>query len=203
MVVPLKTRPYALMAFILCISGLTVFSSTSVAADIPLDVITGVVADEYGQLVPGVTVTLTQDDVLWQPNESIFYGVTNPQVSGSESDKTGSFLFAMLYPGQYVITAEKWGYKGSASVRINDTNVHSPHPVTVVLEDFDAALSQEQASYRGGVAGQIWDTMHDMLVHYANVSLCRDGQMVKVSTTRKGRWMAIFRSGTWLPANMR
>lgn len=170
------------MACIICISSLVFFfSSTTAIADIPLDVITGLVLDEYGQPVPNATVTLMQGGRLWQPNESVFSGITNPQTSGFEGDKVGWYDFSLLYPGQYTIMVEKWGYKGSASVQINDTNVHSPHSVNIILEDFDAALSQEQVSYRGGVAGQIWDTMHDLLVHYANVSICHDGQMVRIS----------------------
>ncbi len=154
---------------------------------IPYDSITGYVQDEYGQPVPDAIVTLWQDGRMWQPNESILHGITNPQATGLDDYKKGWFLFGLLFPGDYELTAGKRGYNGTASVHINasvpvnNKTVYSPYSITIVIEDFDASLSQEQVSYRGAIAGEIWNGPHMKQVYYANVSIWQDGQMVKIT----------------------
>jgi hypothetical protein len=157
------------------------FSSATVSASVPYDVIPGLVLDEYGSPVQNATVTLWQDGQLWQPNETWFPGITNPQLSRSINNKEGSFLFGLLFPGQYTVTAEKYGYNRSAVVNIVNSTVHSPYSTNIVFDDFDAALSQKQVSYHGAIAGVIWDRHSEIMVRNAKVSLWQNGQMVKIT----------------------
>ena len=115
---------------------------------------------------------------MWQPNESVLSGITNPQATGVEGDIKGSYVFALLFPGQYTVTAEKYGYKGSASVHINNTTIHSPYSVTVAIQDFDADLTQEQAQYHGAITGVVYDRSQRVMTRYANVSLWQNEKMV-------------------------
>lgn len=174
--------PFAGMAIFTCILiSVSCYLSAVVSAAVPYDVIPGQVLDEYGSPVPNATVTLWQDGRLWQPNESIFPGITNPQTTEIEGDKAGAFLFGMLYPGNYTLTVEKYGYEASASVNISNTTVHSPYTTNIVIDDFDAALSQEQVSYHGGITGIVWDRKSEIMVRNASVSLWQNGQMVKIT----------------------
>jgi hypothetical protein len=178
----MKTHRYtAVLSLALVFLFAGCYSSTIVSGALPYDVITGYVLDEYGNPLPDATVTLWQDGGMWQPNQTLNPGGKNPQPSSADRKDTGAFLFAFLYPGRYTVTAEKYGYTGSASVEISNSTVHTPYSTRILIPDFDAALSPEQASYHGAVTGVVWDRYHTVITRYASVTLWRDGQMVNVT----------------------
>lgn len=156
-------------------------SSAIVSGAVPLDVITGQVLDEYGNPVPDATVTLRQDGQLWQPNEKLYPGCQNPQTTNNSKSNEGVFLFALLYPGHYTITAEKYGYTGFTGIDISNSTIHAPYQIKIAINNFDAVLTQEQATYHGSITVVVWDRSHREISHYANVSLWRDGQLVRLT----------------------
>ncbi len=163
---------------------------------VPGGYITGFVLDENGIPVPGATVSLLQDGQLWRPEKygypRLAHGV-NPQttrIAYHDADdflKEGSFLFGLPFPDVYALAAEKDGYKGSASVHIPrellypDTNgpVSSTFVVNITLKGYyRPTFSPEQLSYAGAIAGEIRSVPG---YHAgANISLWRDGRMVKM-----------------------
>lgn len=164
---------------------------------VPGGYITGYVLDEGGKPVPGATVSLLQEGQLWQPEKYNYprlpHGI-NPQttrIAYHDADgflKEGSFLFSLPLPDEYTLTAEKDGYKGSASVHIphellyQDTrdSVSRVFMVNVTLSGYHPpTFSPEQLSYTGAIVGEI-RTVHGYRAVGINVSLWQDGLMVKI-----------------------
>lgn len=154
---------------------------------VPGGYITGYVLDMDGTPVPGATVTLLQDGQLWNPGKySCFapypYGV-NPQTTRIAYHDTegflqeGSFLFGLPVQDEYTLMAEKDGGNGSVKVYVaGDTKVITAN---ITLNGYhQPTYSPEQLSYTGVVAGEIRGNQG--YPAGANVSLWRDGQMVKM-----------------------
>ena len=90
--------------------------------------ISGMVLDEDGKPVSSAIVTLWQDGQPWELNTKLAYngGNVNPRLSGIYGDYEGSFLFGLVAPGSYFVTAEKDGYSGSVNVTVDNVTIHSP-----------------------------------------------------------------------------
>src|SRR5918998_1816422 len=81
--------------------------------------VTGVVTDPSGAVVPGATVTLT--------NEATKVSFT------TESTSTGQYVFESVQVGIYTVEVEKSGFK-KFSAPGNQVNVNQPATVDVRLE---------------------------------------------------------------------
>jgi hypothetical protein len=151
---------------------------------VPGGYITGYVLDEDGNPVPDATVSLLLDGQLWKPSKYSYPdNRDNPQTTRIAYHDTegflqeGSFLFGLPIPDEYTLTAEKDGYKGSASVHVGrDTRVIT---VNITLSGYrQPTFSPEQLSYTGAIAGEIRGDQGYPVG--ANVSLWQDGRMVKM-----------------------
>lgn len=160
------------------------------SADTPGGYIRGYVLDEDGNRVPRANVTLWLDGRQWQLTKYIFSGTENPQLSGIANSQDnifpgeGGFLFGFVYPGDYVLTAEKDGYNGTASVNVNGSTMRTavivPQevPVNITLKGYHVpSLPAEQQDYTGAITGNI-RTGSRLKAMGVNVSLWQDGRLV-------------------------
>lgn len=88
--------------------------------------VTGIVTDSTGAVVPGATVTLTNEG-------------TNTSAK-SQTSESGVYTFDLVLPGTYTITVEKQGFKRFVS-KNNSVNVNQPTTVNVVLEPGDVSVT--------------------------------------------------------------
>ncbi|MFN3329548.1 MAG: carboxypeptidase regulatory-like domain-containing protein, partial [Pyrinomonadaceae bacterium] len=110
--------------------------------------VTGVVTDTAGAVVPGATVTLTNEG-------------TGTSVS-IETNNNGVYVFDLVQPGNYTVTVEKQGFKKFVS-KNNAVFVNQPATVNVVLEPGDigvtvtveATAELVQTSTSGNVGGTV------------------------------------------------
>ena len=79
-----------------CLLGLLLFCSTAFA-QVDTGTILGTIKDTSGAVIPGVAVTLTNEDTKVAQT-----GLT---------DERGNYLFAALRVGSYALTAELQGFK--------------------------------------------------------------------------------------------
>jgi hypothetical protein len=86
--------------------------------------VTGVVLDQAGAIVPGATVTLTNE-------------ATNISFN-TETTSTGTYVFDSVQVGVYTVGVEKAGFKKFVSTR-NTVNINQPATVDVTLEAGDVA----------------------------------------------------------------
>src|SRR5919107_906861 len=86
--------------------------------------VTGVVTDPSGAVVPGATVTLT--------NEATKVSFT------TESTSTGQYVFESVQVGVYTVEVERQGFKKFSSPG-NQLNVNQPATVDVTLQIGDIA----------------------------------------------------------------
>jgi hypothetical protein len=159
-------------------------------------VVKGFVLDSNGNPVPGAVVTLGKDGKIWQHGKITYNKADNPQTSYMYSDEpnpqeyalTGLFWYGIVEPGQYIITAEIDGYIGSTNVSVGDELVNDSHTgfsapkimVNVTLEGYRVpALTQEQLSYTGGIAGTL-RTYWGYGMIGVNMSLWKKGLLVKM-----------------------
>lgn len=160
-------------------------------------IVRGFVLDEAGNPVPDAVVTLWQDGKIWQHGKMIVTKADNPQMSHIFNDEpypqeyslTGLFWYGLVGPGQYVLTAEKDGYKGSAAVTVGNDMINNAFGgsfyavkvmANVTLDGYHVpVLIPEQLSYTGAISGTIVGK-YGVRMSGANVSLWRDGQIVKM-----------------------
>lgn len=157
---------------------------------VPGGLIRGIVSDENGNLVSGATVTLWQNGEMWQHGEYEFVPGDNPKTTNIANNNEGSYVFGFVYPGQYTVTAEKDGYRGSASVFVGNETMHqtvveSGDPADIVMANitlvgyYMPTLSPEQLSRTGAIMGTIRSAgTTSVRVADVNVSLWQNGQMV-------------------------
>jgi hypothetical protein len=81
--------------------------------------VTGTVVDEKGSVVPGATVTLT--------NEATQASLI------AETTSAGTFVFDQVQAGKYTVAVEKQGFKKSVSVG-NTANINQPVTVNFTME---------------------------------------------------------------------
>ncbi|HEV2764794.1 MAG TPA: carboxypeptidase-like regulatory domain-containing protein, partial [Pyrinomonadaceae bacterium] len=81
--------------------------------------VTGVVTDQSGAVVPGATVTLTNEG-------------TNVSIT-TETTSTGAYVFDLVQVGNYTVSVEKQGFKRYVSTG-NPVNINQPATVNVSLE---------------------------------------------------------------------
>ncbi len=81
--------------------------------------VTGTVVDEKGSVVPGATVTLT--------NEATQASFT------AETTSAGTYTFDQIQAGKYTVAVEKQGFKKAVSVG-NTANINQPVTVNITLE---------------------------------------------------------------------
>ncbi|HEY0405016.1 MAG TPA: TonB-dependent receptor [Pyrinomonadaceae bacterium] len=82
--------------------------------------VTGTVVDPSGAVVPGATVTLTNDS-------------TKVSLASTETTSSGSYVFESVQVGIYTVRVEKQGFKTFVSTS-NQVNVNQPATVDVTLE---------------------------------------------------------------------
>src|SRR2546422_5037070 len=107
------TRPIFLLFVILSLTTVSIFAQTSTSS------ITGRVVDSKDAIVPGATVTVT--------NEAT--GVSQTQTTTD----SGVYAFASLPVGTYTVTVEQTGFKKFQKTH-NALEVGTPLAVDVVLE---------------------------------------------------------------------
>lgn len=92
----------------LLFGALCLFVVSPAAAQIQTGTILGVVSDDSGAVMPGVTVTLTGEGLIGGPQSAV-------------SDVTGSYRFDRLPPGTYGVKFELQGFKvvDRADIRVN------------------------------------------------------------------------------------
>lgn len=164
------------------------------SAPVVMGSVAGFVVDVDGNPVSNAIVSLWGDGQIVRPSGGL---AGNPQISRLYSLSNipdmpmGYFQFFGVYPGNYTVTAEKEGYKGSATVFVSNDTVHQflspadmqvPHNDTVManitLSGYHAQLrSAEELEYSGAVTGVVKDGEGDILV-FVNVSLWQNGIMV-------------------------
>src|SRR5579864_3892768 len=86
-----------LIAFLVAVSALALFSLAAVAQSITSGDIAGVVTDPSGAVVPSAKVTATNDNT----------GVSHSTATNGE----GFYRFSFLQPGPYTVTAEAKGFQ--------------------------------------------------------------------------------------------
>ncbi len=152
--------------------------------------VTGFVLDENGNPVSCAIVTLWQDGPLWQHTKLIYSnGDVNPKASDIYGNSEGLFLFGLVSPGQYVLTAEKEGHVASVNLSVGNDTAQMPfggtldiatNNVNITIKGYDVpVLSQVQLSYGGAITGTLLGRYGTRVIG-VNVSLWQDGQIVKM-----------------------
>jgi protocatechuate 3,4-dioxygenase beta subunit len=155
----------------------------------------GYVFDADGNPIPGATVTLWQDGQLWNTTNIIWGFCTNPQTTNIYNEVTdgylteGAFNFGLLYPGEYSLTAEKYGYSGKSAIfRIGNETMRQtildpmlpPTIMNITLNNYHVpTYTPEQLSYTGAIEGTIQGE-NGGGTELANVSLWQDGHLVNI-----------------------
>ncbi|CAN5127706.1 hypothetical protein BH20ACI2_BH20ACI2_23520 [soil metagenome] len=116
-------KAFALFTFLLILTGAAFAQGTTSR-------VTGTVSDASGAVVPGAIVTLTRES-------------TNSRLTSITSD-SGLYVFDLIQPGVYKLSAEKQGFKRYESSR-NNILVNIPATINPVLEvgDISAVVSVE------------------------------------------------------------
>ena len=110
--------------------------------------VTGVVTDNAGAVVPGATVTLTNEG-------------TQSSLTTQTSD-AGAYTFDLIPPGTYTVTIEKQGFKKYVSSK-NSALVNQPAAVNAIMEiggvtevvNVEASAEQVQTSTTGNVGSTV------------------------------------------------
>jgi hypothetical protein len=126
----------------------------------------------------------------------IYTKADNPQTSYIYNDETypqeyaltGLFWYGLVEPGQYLLTAEKDGYKSSIAVSVGNDMINTSFSgfsapkimVNVTLEGYRVpTLTQEQLSYTGGITGTL-KTYWGYGAGGVNMSVWQNGQLVRM-----------------------
>lgn len=169
-----------ILALIVC-SGLDLLSVPA-SAEKPWDTIKGFVVDENGNPVPDANVSLWQNGSLvpcsmGNPQQSRFYDMLSTYPSSREY--VGMFWFGLIFPGQYMIRAEKRGHVGTTTTNVTEVETHYAFVANVTLSGYHVPiLTPEQLNRTGGVAGTIRGT-DGTRVYGVNVTLWQNGDMVE------------------------
>ncbi len=113
--------------------ALLLFSAGEILAQGTTSRVTGTVTDSSGSVVPGASVTLTNEG-------------TNTSLTTQTSDN-GIYIFDLIQPGTYTVTIEKSGFKKLVSSK-NAALVNQPATVNAALEvgDVSAVVNVESTA---------------------------------------------------------
>ncbi|MCS6874199.1 MAG: Plug and carboxypeptidase regulatory-like domain-containing protein [Pyrinomonadaceae bacterium] len=135
------------LLLLLC-TALLAFLIVEVASQGTTSRVTGVVTDTTGAVVPGATVTLT--------NEATGTSAT------TQTNASGVYVFDLVLPGTYTVTIERQGFKRFVS-KNNQVFVNQPATINASLEAGDVAVTVTveataeivQTSTSGNVGGTV------------------------------------------------
>src|ERR1041384_5106780 len=113
--------------------ALLLFCAGEILAQGTTSRVTGTVTDSSGSVVPGASVTLTNEG-------------TNTSLTTQTSD-SGIYVFDLIQPGTYTVTIEKEGFKKLVSSK-NAALVNQPATVNASLEvgDVSAVVNVESTA---------------------------------------------------------